>query len=279
MLNLLILIIVICVIVAILKSVLSALGEIILGIIGIAIIIAAIVFLGPIILRLLSHLPKFLPWILIILAGLFVLGCIITLAEKLRYRAQLERLDQLGIDKIGSAPETWKKKSELGLVETTSSGYVISISFYKKVINHIGRTSTLTMCEFEQHCVTCASQFQVSFAPPLLEFLQKKELLFQFSLSNGETCLLSKSIMERCEDLFLKEGAATEDEFVQICERTGLLDEFPQDGRRFVAFFFAHMLSCGKVQKVELNDLGDCLYVAKTQRQNSNMVRREISID
>ena len=279
MLNLIILVVAVCILIGILKAVLNAVGEVILGIVGIAVIVAAIVFLGPILLKLLSYLPKLIPWILIILAALIVLGCAVTLVEKRRYRPQLDRLDHLGIDRMDSALEDWKKMSELGLVETTSTGYAISISFYKRVISKIGQAPTLTVEEFEQDCATCADCFQAAFSSPLLEFLQRKALLFEFPLYNGETILVSKPFMKSCEDLFLKEGAATEDEFAQMCGRAGLLRVFPQDGRQFVSFFLAHMLSCGKVKKVALDELGDFLYVAENQRQDSNMVRREINLD
>ena len=279
MLKLLILVVVICIIAAILKSVLSAVGEIILGIIGIALIIAAIVFLGPIILGLLPHLLKLIPWILLILAVLFVLGCIFALVEKRRYRSHMKRLDQLGIDQMDDATEDWKRMDDLGMVETTASGYVVSISFYKNVIKHIGQEPVLTMDEFKQHCAACASQFQVSLVTPFLEFLQKKKLLYQFHLSSGEVRILSKAMMKQCADLFLKEGAATEDQFARICENAGLFHEFPKDGQRLVCLYLDEMVSCGKFEKVQLNKAGVYLYKSKEQRPDSNLVRREISLD
>lgn len=45
-----------------------------------------------------------------------------------------------------------------------------------------------------------------------------------------------------------------------------------------LSLFLAHMLFCRKVKKVALDELGDFLYVAENQRQDSKMVHREINI-
>lgn len=279
MLNLIISIIVICIVIGILKAVIDALGKIILGIIGIALIIAAIVFLGPPLLKLLSFFPKLLPWILVILAVLIVLGSIATFLEKRHYRAELKRLDELGIDSAGSVSNDWEKMKRSGLIEVTSSGYAVSISFYKRVIKRIGQTTILSIAEFKEHCSSCAIRFQESLTTPLLKFLYEKSLLFQFSLSNGQVYILSKSFMDRCESLFLTTGAATECEFEQICNQANLLCKFPLESRNFARFFLNYLISCNKIYTVDLDGSNDRLYIAKKQQQDSSFVRREITLD
>ena len=272
MLNLVILFIVICVIIGIVRAILP----VILGLIVVVGAIAVIIFFGPIIL---SWILSLLPILLAILAVLFLLGCVITLVEKCRYRSQLKKLNQFGILKLDSAPADWQKLNNLGWVEIIPSGYVVSIKFYKDVLKHIEPTPTLTLSQFEQYCLSCAKEFQLNFIAPLLDFLQRKEFIFKFQLNNGELCLLSRSIMSKFEDLFLKEGAATKDEFTQICEHSGLLYQLPQNGQGFVLFFLKYMISHDKIQKVELSELDEYLYVSKNQSKDSKLIRREISLD
>lgn len=272
MLNLLILFIVICVIVGIVRALLP----VILGVIIIAVVAAVIISFGPMILSLILSL---LPILLVILAVLFLLGCVITLVEKCRYRSQLKKLNQFGILKLESAPADWKKLNNLGWVEIIPSGYVISIKFYKDILKHIEPVSTLTLSQFEQYCLSCAKQFQLIFVAPVLDFLQRKEFIFKFQLNNGELCLLTRAIMNKFEDLFSREGAATKNEFIQICEHSGLLYQLPQNGQGFVPFFLKYMIAHDKIQKVELSELGEYLYVSKNPCKDSKLIRREISLD
>lgn len=272
MLELIIFFAVICFIIGILKAIWDALKDIILGILGIGIIIAAVIFLGPLVLA-------WLPLLLVIFVALVVLGGMITLLERWKYRSKLKELNKHGMDKITVSSDAWQKPEELGLVEIIPAGYVVSVAFYKKVMNQIGRTSTLTRDGFERYCVKCAKQFQIVYIGPFLEFLQKKNLLLPFSLSDGETYYLSKPFVTDCKNLFLKEGAATEEEFTQVCADADIAHELRQENRRLAAYILKHMLSCGEIQKVELSDLGDSLYVAKNQSRDSKMTRREISLD
>ena len=71
MLKLILLFLVICFVIGVLKAIFDALKDVLLGILGIGIIIAAVVFLGPLFL-------KALPWILVIGIGLLVLGGVIS---------------------------------------------------------------------------------------------------------------------------------------------------------------------------------------------------------
>lgn len=279
MLEILILVVVICVVIGVAKAIFSALKEVLLGILGIGIIIAAIVFLGPVILSVLPLLLSLLPWIFAILVGLFILGCIISLFEKAKYLPQLEWLRKRGIDKISAASEDWSRPSELGLVETTSNGYVVSTPFYRKVVGKIGRESALTRNEVARYCSQSAAQFQLIYLDPLLDFLCAKNALVPFTTSKGEILYLSESFLKECKNLFLNEGAATQDEFAQICKNSFVMQEFQQEIEGLAAFILELMLSSEEVQEIYLPDLGEQLYVATKQQSNSKMTRREINLD
>lgn len=279
MLEILILFVVICLVIGIIKAIFDALKDVILGILGIGIIVAAIVFLGPVILSALPVLLSFLPWIFAILAGLFILGCIISLFEKAKYRSQLEWLRKRGIDKISASSEEWSRPKELGFVETTSSGYVISTSFYKKVVEKIGRKSALTQNEVSICCAQSAPQFQIIYFVPLFDFLCAKNSLVPFTASKGETLYLSEPFVKKCEKLFLNEGAATQNEFALICKNSFATQEFQQKSQELAASILRHMLSSGEVQEIDLPDLGEKLYVATKQQSNSKMTRREINLN
>ena len=290
MLEIIIIFFVICFVIGLLKAIWDAFKEVILGILGLAIIIAAVVFLGPIILSalpvlwggLVSLVPiilSALPVILLVLAALFILGCIGSFIEKQKYRSQLKWLEKRGIENISASQVDWSKPAELGYVETTAAGYVISTAFCKRIINKIGRTGTLTQSAFGEYCTQSADQFQMQYIYPLLMFMQKKGMLFPFSTSSSETYYLSEPFVSDCKKLLLTEGAATKDEFTQLCRTSDVTRELHKESNALAIFILNLMLSQSEVEEIELSESGDQLYVAKNQTASSKMTRREVSLD
>ena len=85
--------------------------------------------------------------------------------------------------------------------------------------------------------------------------------------------------MHKCEKIFLQEGAATKEELLVVFRHAGILRYFPKDEGRITEFFLTTMVHQEKAKRVELDDLGDTLYVSTEKRNNSKMVRREITLD
>lgn len=260
-----------CLVIGAIKMLWDAFKKFIPYLLALVVIIAAVVFLWSVVL------PA-LPLILCVLTVLFVLGCIGLSIGKRQYRSQLEWLEERGIEKISVSQIDWSKPIKLGFVETIAAEYVISTPFYKKILNKISQTGALTRDTFEEYCVQNAKEFQLIYVDPFIEFLQKKDQLFPFFSSADETHYLSKPFVAKCENLFMAEGAATTDEFAQICGNSAVTNKLRQESRALAAAILNYMLSHGKVEEIELSELGDRLYVAKDQKKDSKMTRREIKL-
>ena len=272
MIELIILLFVICFIIGILKTIWDALKNLILGILGVAIIIAAVVFLGPIALGA-------LPVILVILAALFLLGCIMSIWTRLKYGPQLRKLDQSGIVKLTNSPEDWEEADRLGLVKVTGSGYVVSNRFCKNVTKKADRKRVVTMDTFGECCQRVAPAFQPNCAAPLLEYMVDQGILVPLRNYKGQPQYLSQGIVKKCERLLEAEGAATESEFSTICKSAHICFGFRVEPELIAAVVLKHLEGQGAVHKVRLTDLNEDLFVSNTVKSDSKMVRREISMD
>lgn len=274
MLNIIIIIVAVCIVIWLVQT----LWDLIQGLwdrFKIVIIIVAAVGLGPIILSAFSQL-------LFVIAALLIWLYI----KRRKYRLQLSQLERRGIEPF-SAQANWDKvagsvgSGRIELSATAGCGYVISTVFYKSVIEVIGRTCSLTRDAFGEYCVQSAEEFQMIYVDPLLDFLQTKNLLFPLYISSGEIRYLSKPFVSDCENLFMIEGAATKNEFAQICGKADVTRELHKDSDALAAFILDRMLSDRKIKEIELSgcESGDRLYVAKEQIPNSKMTHREISLD
>lgn len=272
MLEIIIFLVAVCVILGILKAIWDALKDVVLGILGIAILIAAIVFLGPVIL---SALPVLLP----VLAALFVLGCIISFVEKLKYGSQLRELHKIGMKKVSGSMDVWEKPEQLGLVEITASGYVISSRFRKRVAEKVDHAKIVTIDTFHKCCLQAASSFQIDDTAPLLHHMKDQGILVPLQEDGWEKRYLSQQTTRECERLFELEGAATESEFSAICEAVPICSEFSVRPETLARAILSHAVSQGAAHKVELPDLDGELFVSNRDNENSKLVRREISLD
>ena len=253
------------------------------GHLGLGIIIAAVVFLGPLALGLLgAAIPvilALLPFGLALLAALWVLGCVLRFFQGLKYRGRVRTLKKLGIDKMNGSEEMWARPEALGQVARTRGGYVVSMAFYKKVVRQLDRMSILTERDLSICCARCAKRFQTAYIRAFLDLLQKEGQLLPYSGQGEEQRYLTGTFVTGCEALFLKEGAATKQEFAQVCAQADAVRRLGLSGRRLASLVLERLLARGEVEKVELADLGEDLYVAKNQRSDAKMTRREISLD
>ncbi len=283
MLEIIIFFVVICIGLGILKAIWDALSEVLLGLLGLGIIIAAVVFLGPLALGLLgAAIPvilALLPFGLALLAALWVLGCVLRFFQGLKYRGRVRTLKKLGIDKMNGSEEMWARPEALGQVVRTRGGYVVSMAFYKKVVRQLDRMSILTERDLSICCARCAKRFQAAYIRAFLDLLQKEGQLLPYSGQGEEQRYLTGTFVTGCEALFLKEGAATKQEFAQVCAQADAVRRLGLSGRRLASLVLERLLARGEVEKVELADLGEDLYVAKNQRSDAKMTRREISLD
>lgn len=120
--------------------------------------------------------------------------------------------------------------------------------------------------------------FQTAKEQDTVIFFKEGQLL-PYSGQGEEQRYLTGTFVTGCEALFLKEGAATKQEFAQVCAQADAVRRLGLSGRRLASLVLERLLARGEVEKVELADLGEDLYVAKNQRSDAKMTRREISLD
>ena len=283
MMQILIFVLIVCFILGVLKAIWDAIGDIILGLIGIAAIVAAVIFLGPPVLSLLGTLigllPVVLPWVVIIFIGLFILGLLIQIVNKIRYGAQMKTLNQRGMDTFSGPIENWNELRKIHQVDFTTSGHLISVAFLKKLTVKLSSVTNLPRSQLISYCQQCAPQFQTVFITPLINYLWAQQLLLPLSLGSGETSYLTQPFVDRCEKLFLSEGAATKKEFAEICASSPATGELRKDSGALAGAILERMLNAGTVEKVHLEELGNDLYVSKKRSIPMKMVCREISLD
>ena len=272
MLEIIIFLFIIFLVIGILKAIWDALKDVILGILGIGIIIAAIVFLGPIVLSV-------WPVIIAVLVALFILGCIISFFQKLKYGKQVKELDQIGMKKLSESSSAWEEPKKLGLVEMTASGYVISSRFYKRIIQELNKEMIVTADIFQKHCLRSAASFQTENTTPRLNHMRSQDVLVLLQENGIRKRYLSQKAALDCEHVFELEGAATETEFSAICETMSICSKISVKPEILAKTILNYAVAKKVAHKVELPELGEELFVSDKSKSNSKLVRREISLD
>lgn len=252
-------------------------GAVLGYIVAAVLVIIAVIAFFPLIIKL-------LPYIIAIFAICFVIHAISSSSAfvKKRANAYLKKLDSKGIDQPEITPkyeESFKWIKENGYAESFLSDYFISIKFYEKVVHCLEQNQKMSQTEFQNCCIDFAPQFSVKYTDLFVKFLQDKKLLLSFPLPNeGKYYYISASAVQKCEQMFEKEGAATADTFAEICE--GLLNDPSLHKKCFplAKLILENMHSRNMLHKVDPKE-GEVLYVSKNPREDSKMVRREISMD
>ncbi len=120
----------------------------------------------------------------------------------------LERLNRTGIDQIKTDPQNekiWKWIKKRGYAETFLPDYVVSVKFYKKVMDDLEQQQIISEAEFQNCCLKAAPQFCRKHTGALLEFLYQKGLLFLLFSSTGEPYYVSEDVIKEYEHLFEEE--------------------------------------------------------------------------
>lgn len=246
-------------------------GIIIKAIIGIALIILLISF-----------------WriTLIVISILFMAGILYKIYKKIcrkrKHRLALKWINRCGMGQIPDEyddDDFWKSMENNGLVKRFSRTYVISSGFYSDIIKKIDQQGIFTQTNLQQLCEQSASEFQSADLLSLSAFLEKNSQLFRLYLKIGDNYYLSPRVVSDCEFLFAKEGAATRNEFAQVCKEIASLYGHSKENKALSDFIIDRLMSKHDVNEVPLQNKDDYLYVKKVQVQGAKMIKREISLD
>lgn len=275
-------IIIIWIILGLIYVVIEFIKDHIEAIIGIVVIILAI----AVIRVFLPIIAPLIPYAIPIFAIYIIVRAINNCAMKERASSYLKWLEGIGIDQPEVTPEyekvfQWIKKQ--GYVETFLSDHIISVSFYEKIRYYFDQKQEMSDAEFQKCCFDAAPQFRSEYIKPLLEFLQGKKIIFQFStLGEGKYHYVSTKLLRECKCLFEDEGAATEDEFSEICGKILLTPFLKKERSRLARIILEDMHSGGLARRVNLRSeefKNVNLYIAKNQKSTSKMKKVIINMD
>lgn len=265
--------IIICIILGIIGVVIEFIKEHVSLIIGIVVIILSII----IIRALLPIIVPLIPYTIPVLVAYIIARAVFALIMNKKANSYLVWLEDRGIDKPKVTPEyekifKWIKKQRY--VEPFLSDYIISVKFYEKIMDYFDQKQEMLDSEFQDLCLSIAPQFCTKHTEPLLDFLQHKKFIVQFSpLNEGKHHYVST----KCEHIFENEGAATEYEFAEICGKILITPYLSKKRSQLARTVLKNMYSRGVVKIVDLKDKD--LYIAKNQKSNSKMKRVTINMD
>jgi len=202
--------------------------------------------------------------------------------QKEKYYSQLKWLEQQGIKEVPNIYgnlDLWKLMSDLSFVKLLPSGYVMSNEFYLTVSKKIDQKGIVTLSVLSQFCQQSASEFKKNYLSPLITFLEDQSKLFYSRSYSGTIFYLASHVVDKCELLFFREGAATRNEFAETCKKVANLYGYPKENWTLSDFTIARLLSKKELEKVKLLDQNDYLYVVKRQRSYSKVIKKEINLD
>lgn len=252
---------------------LSEYGAVIIGIAAVILVIGIIIAIFPLIISL-------LPYIIIFLA-------IGIAAKKIRDSHMekkaglcLEWLDNVGVIQLSTVPvdvKIWKRLEEKGSAVRLSSGYTVSIKFCGTVLGCLEQQQIMLETEFQNCCLRAVPQFDVKYTNQVLEFFQREKAILPFSPQNGKRRYISSKVIKKCECLFEDEGAATKDEFAEICGKSLFNPCLYKERHQLATVTLESMKSKGKIHKVNLGQIE--LYISNNKKANSKMTRVVINMD
>lgn len=250
--------------------------ETILGLIGILIGIAAIIGVGIIAIPVI--LP-FLPYVLLV-----GIPCIIIyrIVMKIRSNSYIRWINCYGVAPQSFAPgsnSVWKWAEKRKYTITLEFGYIMSTQFCDMVLYTVNQQNIVTETALVNDCLQAAPYFHPEDISVFLNYLIDYNLLLEVNTPGTGTVYLSERVIKGCERQFELEGAATKDEFSIICY--GFLQDASVaiNSKVVAGALLHHFVSQGSAKIVELEDMGDDLFVSNRNISGSKMTRREISLD
>jgi len=216
------------------------------------------------------------------LVVLFVLACVgvYHLIKRKKMQKFVRWMDYVGITEKKTAPAK-EKIQELAenkeLIEELDSGQIVSKEFCKRVLYCADLQGLVSKESFQYCCQQSAPAFNPYYLEILLDYLSDSDQLLP--LLDTEPIYISNHLKSTYIDLFQKEGAATADEFATVCKTLDTGAAIQPNPQIVAVTILNYLVSKGKVEKIELKELGETLFMGKKINEGSNLVRREINLD
>lgn len=254
--------------------------EAILGFVGLIVAGVVLIYFGPKIWSfIMSGLQSALSaWPVLLL----VLACI-----GLYKRNQAKKLQEfvLWINRVGLAEKSAAQVSQaiLDLAEknetimTLGSRYILSMNFYKQLHNWLEQPAVVSKEIFQDRCLQFALDFQSTYSELLFNIFSNSDKLLYISGSDG--IYFSNGLKNTYVDRFRVVGAATEDEFADVCKDLNAVTQICLEPQVVATAVLDYLVSKGDIETVELKDAGTMLFMHKRPYASSNFMRREISMD
>lgn len=248
------------------------------------------------VILLILFLPKVWPYILSGLQNalsawpvlLMILACF-GVYRYVRFKRSQEFIawiDSIGIakgDKVAVSQKILDIAEKGGSITKLCRGHILSTGFLKLVLNWLDQPIVVSEEILQDACQQFAPDFQSEYSKILLDFFSDADQLLL--ILNGDTTdvsdklYVSSSLKESYIALFEEAGAATEDEYANLCEALDTSSAISLDPGAVAVTLLDYMVSKGITKKIELKDSGDTLFVSAITDGGTNLVRREISLD
>ena len=212
-----------------------------------------------------------------ILLVLFAIGVVGLVVQAVMYRPFLDKLENAGIlDKralsgeekaIAYAIEN-KKALEMG------ANYLLSAKLLEGIENRLNNRDVIAKTDVISAVCKRNITDSSEMLSGLLSYMDHDDILIPL----GDNCYITRRLCQYCQTLLEREGAATMEEFSDICALSELSGNAKTRVRQVSNAALQWMVRQNTANITDLPEIRTVLYVAQN-RKNSKMVQRVINLD
>lgn len=182
-----------------------------------------------------------------------------------------------GIGKNSEAPVNVIAWSYVTPIDNKSH-FVIYNPFYLEVRTAFAQTLLVTRTDIQMIVTDILPTFRNERLSLLIEYSEKESALLKLNIPDKKEWYMAEGMISACKALFDSEGAATLEEFTELCKNNPSFESIQVEFTLLTKAFLDYMVSSQKIYTVQLGG-GTQLYISKNQVPHSKMTRVEISLN
>lgn len=197
--------------------------------------------------------------------------------KKYKEKKYISWVEREGIGKNSEAPTNVIAWNRVTLIEDKSD-FVIYNPFYSTVRDAFAQAMLVTSTDIQMIVSNILPTFRVERLSLLIKYSEKKSSLLKLNIPDKEEYYMAEGMLSTCNALFNSEGAATLEEFTEMCKDNPSFESIQVEFSLLTKAFLDHMVSSQKIDIVQLEN-GIQLYISKVQAPDSKMTRVELSLN
>lgn len=158
------------------------------------------------------------------------------------------------------------------------SDFVIYNPFYAEVRAALAQAMLVTSTDIQMIVANILPTFRIERLPLLIKYSEKNSALLKLNIPDEKECYMAEGMISTCKSLFNSEGAATLEEFTELCKRNPSFKSIQVADILWAKAFLDYMVSSQRIYIVQLEN-GIQLYVSKNKVPYSKMTRVELSLN